>query len=544
MENNICVLCGKQFVPTGRNKSRQKYCNDIHYKICEVCGKEFEITKSHIQSSSIPKCCSRECSNKLKILNSRKTIKEKYGVEYISQSPEFRGEINAKIKAKSSHIIESRKKTMLDRYGVEYPIQNKAIRDKINRTNLEKYGVTNVANNDDIRKKISNSLKDPLTQAKRIATSLEKYGTQYPSQSEAIKDKTAKTNLEKYGVKYSIQYPTIHNKAKYNQMIVRRGNPGIAKRTSESTHLTCKTKYGVDWPCQLPQCKQASNGKSKINNEFYRLLALHNINYVQEFPIGKYSYDALLPDKKILIEINPTYTHNVIGNHWGSGLDKFYHRDKTNLGIDNGYRVIHIWQWDDIDRILTMIQNKETIHARKCIIRQIDVNTTNVFENLYHLQGKCNGQKVCLGLYYKGELIEVMTFGKPRYNKKYEWELLRLCTNSSYKVVGGASKLYKHFLKQYSPKSIISYCDLSKFNGSVYEKIGMKLDDITEPNKIWSKEDKKITNNLLLSRGYDQLFNANYGKGTSNEELMLKDGWLPVYDCGQARYTWIADSSK
>lgn len=159
MENKICVLCGREFVPTGRNKSRQKYCNDIHYKNCEVCGKQFEITKSHIQSSNIPKCCSKECSNKLKILNSRKTIREKYRVEFISQCPEFREEMNASIKAKSSRIKESRKKTMLDRYGVEYPIQNKAIRDKIDKTNLKKYGATNVAKNDNIRKKISNSLK-------------------------------------------------------------------------------------------------------------------------------------------------------------------------------------------------------------------------------------------------------------------------------------------------------------------------------------------------------------------------------------------------
>lgn len=544
MEKKICQLCGKEFIPTGRNKSRQKYCNDIHYKICEVCGKEFEITKSHIQSSNIPKCCSKECSNKLKIQNSRKTIKEKYGVEFISQSTEFREQMNASIKAKSSQIKESRKRTMFDRYGVEYPIQNKTIRDKIHKTNLEKYGTANVAKNDDIRKKISNSLKDPLIQAKRIATSLEKYGTQYPSQSKAVKDKTAKTNLDKYGVKYSIQSPTVYNKARYNQIAVRQGNPGIAKRTAQSTHLTCKTKYGVDWPCQLPQCKQASNGKSKINDEFYKLLALHNINYVQEFPIGKYSYDALLPDKKILIEINPTYTHNVIGNHWGSGLDKFYHRDKTNLGIDNGYRVIHIWQWDDIDRILTMMQNKKTIYARKCEIIEITQQIANEFLNIYHLQSAVTGQKVCLGLYYKGELIQVMTFGKPRYNKKYEWELLRLATHSDYKVVGGASKLFSYFVKTNNPQSIISYCDKSKFSGDVYEKIGMKHDSDTEPNKIWSKGNKKITNNLLLSRGYDQLFNANYGKGTSNEKLMLKDGWLPVYDSGQSRYTWIADNSK
>ena len=538
MENKICVLCGREFVPTGRNKSRQKYCNDIHYKNCEVCGKQFEITKSHIQSSNIPKCCSKECSNKLKILNSRKTIREKYRVEFISQCPEFREEMNASIKAKSSRIKESRKKTMLDRYGVEYPIQNKAIRDKIDKTNLNKYGATNVAKNDNIRKKISNSLRDPLTQAKRIEASLEKYGTEYPSQCEAVKDKTAKTNLEKYGVKYSIQSPSVYTKARQRQMIVRRGNPGIAKRIAQSTHLTCISKYGVDWPCQLPQCKRASNGRSKINDEFYKVLDSHNINYIEEFPIGKYSYDVLLPDTKTLIEINPTYTHNAIGNHWGSGLDKFYHRDKTNVGINNGYRVIHIWQWDDIDRILAMLKDKELIYARNCEVRVITQQTANEFLNTHHLQSSVTGQKICIGLYYENQLIEVMTFGTPRYNKKYQWELLRLATHCDYKVIGGASKLFSHFVKNNNPQSIISYCDRSKFTGDVYDRIGMKLDEVTEPNKIWSKSDMKITNNLLLSRGYDQLFNTDFGKGTSNEELMLKDGWLPVYDCGQYRFIW------
>lgn len=538
MENKICVLCGREFVPSGRNKSRQKYCNDIHYKNCEVCEKQFEITKSHIQSSNIPKCCSKECSNKLKIFNSRKTIREKYGVEFISQSPEFREGMNASIKAKSSRIKESRKKTMLDRYGVEYPIQNKDIRDKIDKTNLKKYGVTNVAKNKDIGKKISNSLRDPLTQAKRIEASLEKYGTEYPSQSERVKDKTAKTNLEKYGVKYSIQSPSVYTKARQRQMMVRRGNPEIAKRIAQSTHLTCISKYGVDWPCQLPQCKRASNGKSKINDDFYKLLASHNINYREEFPIGKYSYDVLLLDTKTLIEINPTYTHNAIGNHWGSGLDKFYHRDKTNVGINNGYRVIHIWQWDDVDRILTMLKDKRIIYARQCEVRVITQQTANEFLNIYHLQGAVSGQKVCLGLYYEDQLIEVTTFGKPRYNKNYQWELLRLCTHCEYKVVGGASKLFSHFVKNNNPQSIISYCDRSKFTGDVYERIGMKLDKVTEPNKIWSKSDMRITNNLLLSRGYDQLFNTDFGKGASNEQLMIADGWLPVYDCGQYRFIW------
>lgn len=49
---------------------------------------------------------------------------------------------------------------------------------------------------------------------------------------------------------------------------------------------------------------------------------------------------------------------------------------------------------------------------------------------------------------------------------------------------------------------------------------------------------KNITNNLLLQRGYDQLFNEHYGKGTSNEDLRIKSGWLPVYDCSQKVFTW------
>ena len=62
----------------------------------------------------------------------------------------------------------------------------------------------------------------------------------------------------------------------------------------------------------------------------------------------------------------------------------------------------------------------------------------------------------------------------------------------------------------------------------------------TSPAKVWSKDGKKITDNLLRQRGYDQLFGTNFGKGTSNEELMIENGWRSVYDCGQSVWEWIA----
>ena len=131
-----------------------------------------------------------------------------------------------------------------------------------------------------------------------------------------------------------------------------------------------------------------------------------------------------------------------------------------------------------------------------------------------------------------------MTFGKPRYNKNYEWELLRLCSKSGFKIVGGSAKLFTHFVREYNPESVLSYCDCAKFKGKVYSKLGFSLHHISPPAKIWSKEDKYITDNLLRQRGFDQLFGTDYGKGTSNEELMIADGWRSVYDCGQKVFEW------
>ena len=47
-----------------------------------------------------------------------------------------------------------------------------------------------------------------------------------------------------------------------------------------------------------------------------------------------------------------------------------------------------------------------------------------------------------------------------------------------------------------------------------------------------------ITDNLLRQRGFDQLFKTDYGKGISNEELMLNAKFVEIYDCGQSTYIY------
>ena len=48
---------------------------------------------------------------------------------------------------------------------------------------------------------------------------------------------------------------------------------------------------------------------------------------------------------------------------------------------------------------------------------------------------------------------------------------------------------------------------------------------------------KHFTDNLVRQRGIDQLLGTNYGKGTSNEELLRENGFVEIYDAGQSTFT-------
>lgn len=442
------------------------------------------------------------------------------------------------------------KETNLEKYGVECNLRLPEIIDKRNKTSIEKYGSVS-------------PFKDADIYNKRNKTMIEKYGVQYTMQTEYGKsklnwhsDKQKATMLKRYGVdngfkltdkiketkKIKYNKETYNNKAKQRETMIKKYGDSIHQEKAKETNLE---KYGVEYACLTDNCIN-SNGHtiSKINKEISKLLEDNNIHNEFEYRIKNKSYDLHILNTNILIEINPSYTHNsTVGARFSKfekePLAKDYHFNKTILARDNNYRCIHIWDWDDIDKIVAMLKPKERLFARKLVCKEVSLKDTNEFLNNYHLQNTCKGQIIRLGLYTKeDELVQVMTFGKPRFNNKFEYELLRLCTKSDYIIVGGAKKLFTHFINQYKPESIISYCDNSKFNGNVYTDLGFNLKDLGNPTKHWFNGETHITDNLLRQRGFDQLFNTNYGKGTSNIQLMLNNGFIEIYDCGQSVYIW------
>ena len=549
-QTKICPLCGKEFIPKPSNR---RYCNDKHFRKCIVCGKEFEIPKTYLEKRT----CSARCANLAGKSQREQTNMERYGVTNVSYSPEILNKIKKSNEEKygvswsfqSEEVKSKISDTLMARYGVDNPMKCAEIQQKAAQTNLEKYGdTTPFGKNSTLKPKIdaANLAKygtiDPGNRPegirKREETNLRRFGARYYKLSEHGKKAVENTCLERYGAKSPFESAIIQEKCK-DSLEKRYGvrnmmeSQIIKDRLSESV----QNKYGVPWACMLPQCIAANGVKnSKINRQFGEMLQCNSIPYQIEFPLERKSFDFLIDGTNILIEINPSYSHTTVDTKFGN-VSKEYHIDKSAIAYNHGYRCIHVFDWDDWEKIINLVKPRNKVFARKCKVSTISAEECAKFLNKYHLQGNCKGQSIRYGLYKDDELIQVMTFGLPRYNHKADLELLRLCTKPCIDVVGGAERLMKHAITHSQARSIVSYCDLSKFEGDVYEKLGFKpIKDNLEPSLHWSKGTKQITDNLLRQRGYDQLFGTNFGKGTSNEELMLEHGWLPVYDCGQQTY--------
>lgn len=160
-----------------------------------------------------------------------------------------------------------------------------------------------------------------------------------------------------------------------------------------------------------------------------------------------------------------------------------------------------------------------------------------------HLQGYVKSE-VCYGLYdEQGRLLMAMSFGKPRYDNTEgaEWELLRLCIAPEHRVVGGASKLFRHFVRCHSPRKLMSFCDYAISNGGVYERLGFSFVRLTQPSYQWANPRDPADHYswyLINSRGFDNVFGTDYGNGTSNADLMRERGYARVYNAGNKVYVW------
>lgn len=173
---------------------------------CTVCGKP---TKWLDARRRYGLTCSKSCSNidPCRTQKREQTLLEKYGVTNASQSEE--------IKAK-------KRATTLKNHGVEYPAQNNAIREKQQATTIKSHGVAFAMQSEKLREKQQNTMIDRYGVAnaahskilvdKKRETCLENYGVEHHSKSTDVKSKKKQTMLDTWGVENPSQHPVIQNR--------------------------------------------------------------------------------------------------------------------------------------------------------------------------------------------------------------------------------------------------------------------------------------------------------------------------------------------
>ncbi|VVC06391.1 Uncharacterised protein [uncultured archaeon] len=514
------------------------YCL-CHEEIPEVCtcGKRkkfYNYTKGYWQT-----CGSKECRNRVRSENEKKyfqehpevmqqaqlrtqqTLLKTYGVKNCSQLQE---------------IKDKKITTSLRNNGVKYPHQSEKVQEQFKQTCLRIYGTENPHQNAKVIEKTRKTCQD-------------RFGVDCVLQSEEIKEKIKQDNLAKHGVAFSSQVHippqlliVLQNKNLLEQSLQNTTVKELAKQLS----INASTVYDY---IHQHQIRYSSPNFSSYEQEIREWLTNHSINFesnVQNI-ISPQELDIYIPTHKLAIEFDGLYWHSESG-----GKDKWYHWNKTKKCQEKGIRLIHIFEdeWmkkkeiclDLLSRFLNLPMQRAM--ARKCSFQKVSSHDAKKFLKANHLQGFASA-KVYLGLYFQRNLIQLLSFSPARYSQKIEWENIRFCNKIGFQVIGGLEKLWKHFLKEYHPQSVVSYCDLRWFAGSSYRKLGFFLANENDPQYYYTDHQsrwhrsmftqKKCVHHALELENYPQEILEKMTEKQIAYQILHLDR---IWDSGQETWIW------
>ena len=536
--------------------------NEIQVPKC-YCGNNLKFI-SVTQGYSI--FCSNKCSSNSKTTQekTKKTNKLKYGSEYYTQTDEYL------VKTSETNIIK---------YGHEFSTQSEDIKNKIKKTNLKKHGFESIFSSDEVKDKIKatkklkynnetfnnptkisdslslkyqdkNELEEFLSKQKK--TNLSRYGNEYANKTPKIKEKnklnTEKSIILKYGVDNVFKLKNVQDKislnnytlfkSRYPDLIFNEYNIGYHNITcvkcgdfninSSLLYTRYRDKNEICTNCN-PIGDSISISESavfKYISEIYSGEIYKNRRDILE---GK-ELDIYIPEHNIAIEYNGLYWHNELYK------DKNYHLNKTQECEAKGIQLIHIFEdeWlykQDIVKsrlrnILGLTLNK--IYARKCIIKEVGTKDKNDFLDINHIQGDVKSS-INLGLYYNNELISLMAF----LNEKNIINLVRFCNKLDMSIVGGASKLFNHFIKTHTPNKVISFSDKRWSQGDLYLNLKFKFESDTPPSYWYVIGDERFHKFNFRKNRKNMV---SFDQTKTEHQIMLDRKIYRIYDCGLKKW--------
>lgn len=397
-------------------------------------------------------------------------------------------------------------------------------------------------------------------------------------------EKRKKTNIEKYGVAFHSQRDEVKD-------IIKRAISSKREQIRETTKRKWIENFGTETPQNMhlsEECKLVLSSKEELEKLYSSglssdsiatkigcsptlvLLKLHKFGidlrenksgleiqfeeFLKSLGVPYQTNKRILDGKEIdfLVENVGIELHGIFWHSSNPLCNKThpkeinYHLDKFKKSKELGIKLIQIFEDEWTNRreaceslLLSSLKLNKRIFARLTEVRIISPKEAKMFCEKYHLSGGVYS-KVNLGLFYENELISVMTFSKSRFEKdKTTWEIIRYCTKKGITVVGGASKLFKMFLKEASPRNVISYSDNRVGSGDVYNSLGFTKTKDVSPGYNWVVGGKRM-NRALFQKSKLKDFD-NFDLNKTEKEIMFEKGNRILYDAGHSKWIYHSD---
>lgn len=400
------------------------------------------------------------------------------------------------------------------------------------------------------------SKKCPKQQILIKDTLIKRYGVDNPSKIEGASLKAEETSLKRYGVRHVSELEYFKEKAKTTNMI-KYGAPTkkqmyLMDQVSNYQNPEWLVQQNIELKKSVVEIASGLNVSAttiglyfKKNNieikEYYQSIAekklcdllspLFNIIQKSKKIISPYEIDIFIPEKNIAIEYNGLYWHS------DAQKEKSYHKQKYDMCKENGIRLITIFEneWTENEELIKTkilsilgVNNLKNIYARKTKIQQIDSSVKAKFFNTNHIQGD-GPSSLNYGAYYNDELVAAIGF----IRHKDHYVLNRYATSCN--VVGGFSKLLKHFEREFNDPKIITFADLRWSEGDLYYNTGFNMDGILSPDYYWIRA-KKLWHKFNWRHGSGLKTLKNYDPKLSETVNMHNHGYNKIYDCGKIRF--------
>jgi hypothetical protein len=292
----------------------------------------------------------------------------------------------------------------------------------------------------------------------------------------------------------------------------------------------------------LKYCRtHIKSGRSDLEKEIFSYISSYENYVIPNYRKYKKEIDIFIPNKNIGFEINGLYWHNE------ENKDASYHYDKWFFFKNKNINLITIWEDDwrnKQDIVKSMIINslyltpiEKKINARLCGIKEVKYPESKEFLEKNHIQGYVPSN-INLGLFFNNNLVSLMTFGKNRNilnhkNVKDEYEILRFSSLNFHLVRGGASKLLKYFIEQYSPSKIISFSNNDIGVGNLYKTLNFIDEGHTGLNYWWYKDGIKYHRSNFMKH---KLVAEGEDPNKTEYEIMKSRGFSKIYGSGNTKW--------